>query len=372
MVESWLILIICSVFVSAMLTLIIIPQVLDVAFRKKLFDNPDFRKVHKGVVPRLGGFSFVPAIFITLGAFVGFTYQASPDLFLTIRASGESFRILVLFSSMMLLYLIGLKDDLVDVKYRAKFFVQGVCALLTICSGVMILNLHGMLWINEITENVAFFVTLFMIIYIINSINLIDGIDGLASGISFITLILYGWMFFSMGEYLYSMISWIAVGTLLVFMIFNIFGAQLRHMKIFMGDTGALTIGMLIAFLSIEMLNSDRQFSRISDQSVVLAFSPLVIPLFDVVRVFIKRIMSRRSPFLPDKCHIHHKLLGIGVNGKMTLLILLCLQVIIIALDYWFSFLMNINIIIGIDIAIYVIFNFIVNTLLKGKETKCQ
>ena len=355
MISNWLIIILAAIFISAVLTAFFIPQVLDVAYKKKLFDNSDFRKIHKGVIPRLGGVAFLPALICSLSLVTGFVVYFDPSLILSAGLKAELPQLMVLFASVTLLYFIGLKDDMVDVNYKAKFIVQGISVLLTVFSGMCIFDLNGLFGIDMLSPVAAFLVSFFVIITIINAINLVDGIDGLASGIGILTLILYGFVFFSVGEFIYAMISWASMATLSVFFLFNFFGSEKKKRKIFMGDIGAMTMGMVIAFLSVGMTEINTE--NISNfNPVVIAFSPLVIPIFDVFRLFILRISQKRSPFLPDKCHLHHKIMESGLNQHQTLFLILSLQIFLTLINIWFSPIININIILAIDVLFFIMF----------------
>lgn len=352
---NWIIIILCAVCISAMLTAFIIPRVLQIAHLKKLFDNPDYRKIHKGVVPRLGGVAFLPALICSLSVVVGFVVLLKPSIILNRYVGTELPPLLVLFTSITLLYLIGLKDDLISVKYGAKFIFQGICSILTVFSGVCLLNLHGLLWINDISLVPALLLSIILIIVIINSINLLDGIDGLASGIGIITLVLYGVIFFIAGEFIYSMISWVMTASVGIFFLYNFFGNDTNKKKLFMGDVGSLTMGMVIAALSLEIAELEPQAGN-SLNPTILAFSPLIIPIFDLIRVFIFRLCQKRSPFLPDKCHIHHLIINAGFSPHQSLLFIILLQILIIVLNIALEAILNINIILAIDVVLYVVF----------------
>ena len=229
---------------------IVIPQILLIAFRKRLFDIQDERKIHKGVVPRLGGIAFTPVIFFTIFFMLGVDLMLGHAEILS-EVGRESRPVFFGFCSITILYLIGMADDLIGVKYRAKFAAQILCSILIIAGGVYIGDLHDIFGINRLPVWIGYLATSLAIVFIINAINLIDGIDGLASGLCSIVCLYYGIIFYMFGYYAYSMLSFATLGVLIPFFYYNVFGKVERHKKIFMGDTGSLTLGGLIAVFAI-------------------------------------------------------------------------------------------------------------------------
>lgn len=359
---------IISFLISLLLAGIIIPQILLIAFRKKLFDEVDARKVHKGIVPRLGGIAFFPSILFTMAlvvginikmcgmeAMLGFSYTIVPMYFMV--------------CAVLLMFLVGMADDLIGVRYMAKFVVQIMSAILIIVSGMSIDNFFGLLWLHELPTAIAWIFTLFAIVYMVNAINLIDGIDGLASGLSTVALIFYAVIFFFSGEYVYSMLACASAGTLLPFFYYNVFGNAKKQKKIFMGDTGALTTGMILAFCSIAVLHMNTTEFHVSFNPVVIAVCPLIIPCLDVLRVSLHRVRHHRNPFLPDKCHIHHKLLALGFNQRTALCLIMAFAIIFILLNVLISPYVNPTLIILLDVVIYVVVNIFLTKSIESRET---
>lgn len=364
----WIQMIIFALAVSLLLTGVIIPQIIRIAYRRKLFDKPDGRKIHKGYIPRLGGTAFFPsvvcAISLTLGIFLNID-----SLDIDCKIFDVSEPILFVLCSVTLLYLVGLADDLIGVRYRSKFAVQIVCAILTIVSGVCIGSLSGVLWIHSLPTSVSWILTAFMVVYIVNAINLIDGIDGLASGLSAIAMAFFGSVFFLDGEYVNSMISWTMFGTLISFFFYNVFGNPRKRMKIFMGDTGSLTVGMVIAYLSIKLTDTRVPELIEGANPMIIAFSPMMIPLLDVVRVSIHRIKCRRNPFLPDRSHIHHKLLALGFSPRKSLAIILLSSIVLVVINVECSRYINVNILLAADILLWTFSNVIITSRIRHRES---
>lgn len=366
----WIEVIFVAFAISVLLTGIIIPQILLIAFRRKLFDDHDERKIHKGVVPRLGGIAFFPSILCAMAFVAGWQIK-----FGLVPQASDIYRIVVersLFAicSMTLLFLVGLADDLIGVRYRAKFMIQIVCAFLTLLSGVGIYGLEGLFGVDMMPGPLAWILTGFVVVYIINAINLIDGIDGLASGLSGLALMFYGWIFYLEGCYFYSLLAWATFGTLVTFFWYNVFGNPGKRSKIFMGDTGSLTIGMMLTFLSLELYNIPEAGIFADYNSLLLAFSPLLIPVFDVCRVCIHRVRSRRSPFLPDRSHIHHKLLALGLSTRQALGVILGSQMLYTVSNVSLSPYVDVNIIVLADIIVYVVGNIWLTRAIHRREQR--
>lgn len=333
--SSFWIFMMVSVLVMAIVAAgVLIPQILLIAFRKKLFDEPDERKIHHSTVPRLGGIAFEPVILFSMFIMLVFDVHAKRYL-LTSEMGTEALPLSICLCSLILLYLVGIADDLIGVKYSAKFVVQIACGLLFLFGGLYVNNLHGLFFLNELPKFVFWPLTVLMVVFIINAMNLIDGIDGLASGLSGVALSYYGVIFFSQEEYSYAMVAFATLGTVIPFFYYNVFGKAEKQQKIFMGDTGSLTIGLILCFLSFRMANAQIPAGFVCMNGIhplFLAFLPLVVPCMDVVRVFIHRIRKGSSPFMPDRSHIHHKLLFLGFSqhaAMITILISSALNIVV-------------------------------------------
>ena len=353
--------------ISVLLTGLIIPKILLIAFRKNLFDTVDERKIHKGVVPRLGGMAFLPALTFAFSLVIGLNLRFHGGEIIPALADAV-IPIFFLICALMLIYLVGLADDLVGVRYRAKFILQIVAGVLIIASGMWVSDLHGFLWINGWPDWLGWIVTVFCIIYVVNAVNLIDGIDGLASGLSAVALIWYSYVFYISGEYACLLLAGATLGTLLTFFYFNVFGNATNHTKIFMGDTGSLTIGLMLVFLTIEVLNIGSNQMPIGDNLFIMAVSPLILPCFDVARVFSHRVRHGHNPFLPDKCHIHHKLLALGLPQWQALIGIVFTDMVFVLVNVAFSSVMQPTWIILGDLLLWVALNMLLTKLIRARE----
>ena len=201
------------------------------------------------------------------------------------------------FCCLPLLYLTVIADDLVGVRYRQKFAIQIFCACLFPLSGLWINDLYGLFGIHELSAYVGIPFTVLTVVFITNAINLIDGIDGLASGLSSVALLVFTFLFISKGLWSYAMLSAGTFGVLVPFFYYNVFGSVERARKIFMGDTGSLTLGYTLSFLAIKYSQHNTDIMPYTEGAFLIAFSTMIIPAFDVVRVVLVRIREGHSPF---------------------------------------------------------------------------
>ncbi len=358
-----------SVFlISVIVTGVLIPQILLIAFRKQLFDVPDERKIHQGVVPRLGGIAFVPAIFLSIAFVAGVNAMLyKSQIFM---ALGQiPLQLCFGLCALMLMYLVGMADDLVGVRYRAKFLAQIIAGVLIVMSGLVVDDLHGFFFLGILPLPVAWVLTVIALVLIVNAVNLIDGIDGLASGLCGIALLFFGIVFFAVDEMVYSLIAFAAFGTLVPFFYYNVFGEAKVKKKIFMGDTGALTTGVVLSILVVKICMIPR-INIVEMNPIVLAYSPLIVPCFDVVRVYLHRVRAGRNPFLPDKCHIHHKMLALGMNQRVVMPIILLISVVFVVCNIILSQYINSTIIMLIDIVMWILFNMWLTRAIKARERR--
>jgi UDP-N-acetylmuramyl pentapeptide phosphotransferase/UDP-N-acetylglucosamine-1-phosphate transferase len=304
-----------------MITFFSIPVIIEVAKDKKLFDEPGERKVHKAGIPTLGG----------LGIFAGFIIAT----LLGVPASDIS--VLQYFmAAIMIIFFMGIKDDILILTASKKFIGQLLAGCILIkFGGIEITNMYGFLGINALSPTASFLLSLFTIVVITNSFNLIDGVDGLAGSLGILTSIIFGTYFYLTGHALYTVMAVSLAGSLAAFLIYNFNPA-----KIFMGDTGSLLIGLLNSIFVIKFISiaSDPASLLPLASSAALGFSILIVPLFDTLRVVSHRILTRRSPFCPDRNHIHHFLLDLGLSHKKIVFTCVGANISFIVLAYVLRF----------------------------------
>lgn len=344
----------------------LIPQILLVSFRKQLFDQPDERKIHQGVVPRLGGIAFKPVVFFAVALAYGLCQLLGYNDMVKDIVAAESRYLAFGFCCIMLLYLVGMADDLIGIRYKAKFTIQILCGIMIIAGGIWLNNLLGFIGLYEIPNWIGYLLTILVIVFIINSINLIDGIDGLASGLCGVTTFLYGIVFFRLHEYIYAILSFATLGVLVPFFYYNVFGDADKQKKIFMGDTGSLTIGMIISILCLKLIHCSPTAEAMGvPNTLVLAYSPLLIPCLDVIRVYLHRVRNGKNPFLPDKNHIHHKLLALGMGQRAAMVTIVIVSILFSLCNIFVSQYLNITLLVLSDIIIWTLLNVWLTSKIK-------
>ncbi len=343
--------------IGLILVLISIPPIINIARDKNLFEPFDKRKVHTKTVPAFGG----------VAIFIGFTLSS------IIATDGLSFDALkYIVASVIMMFFIGLKDDLLIISAQKKLVVQIFAAVILITLGnVRITNLQGILGGGEIGYFTSFIISLVAMVAIINAFNLIDGIDGLASALAILAAASFGTWFHLTGHIQFAILSYALVGSLTGFFMYNVFG---NKNKLIMGDSGALIIGLVISALVVKF----NEFNILKDTNLVIKSAPsvsfaiIVIPLVDVIRVMIIRILNNRSPFSPDKKHIHHRLLKLVPTShiKVTLIILAAnISIIVLAL-LLNSTQLNVNIQLILVILCGILYSIIPSVILKFKLQK--
>lgn len=354
---------------AILLGAIIVPNILLISYKKRLFDIPDGRKVHSVPIPRLGGFSFLPVILISLCLVMGVRYYVGFPLE-NLPVDRTVCEFLFFAVGGILLYLIGVTDDLIGVSYRYKFFVQILAALLLIWPGEWINSLGGFLGIYAIPPVVGIPFTVFVVVYITNAINLIDGIDGLASGLSCIALAVLGACYALSAEYVYALLAFATLGVLIPFWFYNVFGNARRGHKLFMGDAGSLTLGYILSLLVIHMSVMPPESGNAVNSDMMIAFSTLLVPLFDVVRVVLHRLREHKNPFLPDKNHFHHKLLRTGLSPRAVMVTILCVALFFVTLNWSLAGEIGITWLLALDVVLWTLLQLSINRAVKKHKSQ--
>ncbi|MCU0379971.1 MAG: undecaprenyl/decaprenyl-phosphate alpha-N-acetylglucosaminyl 1-phosphate transferase [Chitinophagaceae bacterium] len=300
------------------ITFAAIPVIIQVADAKKLFDVPDARKVHLNPIPSLGGLGIFAGLILAF--LVTFPLQLAPEFQYFLAAA-------------LVIFFLGLKDDILVISPIKKLIGQFIAAFLIIYKGgIQIKSMHGLLGVYELPEVTSLALTYLTVIVIINSFNLIDGVDGLAGSLGLMTALVFGSYFYYVGQTPYAMLAFILSGSLLGFLIFNHSPA-----RIFMGDTGSLLLGLINAILVIRFIAvADAPGIALPlNDSPAIGFSILMVPLFDTIRVFSVRILNRRSPFSPDRNHIHHLLLDKGLSHSAVTYACVSMNLLFIAFAFY-------------------------------------
>lgn len=341
-----------SFILSLILGMITIPFILKFCKERNLYDLPDLRKRHKQAIPRLGGISFLPCMMLSFGMEL--------ILFSIRYPSEESIHIwyLYLLFGLIIIYIVGIFDDIIGLKANLKFIVQFVAACCLPFAGIYIDSLFGLFGITTIPSFVGIPLTIFAIMLIVNAVNLIDGIDGLSASISIIALSGFILLYSKLNAWAICIMISGLIGCLVAFLYFNLFGSPKKNTKIFMGDSGSLTLGYILAALFVKFLMISSSNQETNTNEVVLAYSLLIIPVFDVFRVVIIRLHNRKAIFTADRNHIHHKLMGAGCSQHKALGIIIALSFVFILGNMALSHYCCNTVVFVVDILAYIIFNF--------------
>jgi len=343
---------------------VFIPRILNFCKKKNLYDIPNERKVHKNAIPRLGGISFIPsmlvAFFVTLGLI-----SVQGDHVVTLNLWSIYF-----FVGLMMIYVVGLIDDIIGLTPINKFVVQILSACALPVSGLYFNNFYGFLGINEIPYYLGMPLTVFVVVFIVNAMNLIDGIDGLSGCLSMLALAGFLHSFAIQGMWYYVILIAGLMGVLVPFLYFNIFGEADKNRKIFMGDAGSLSLGFILAFLCVKFAMDNQLVMPYRRNGLLLSYTLLIVPVFDVVRVSLVRLHHHKPIFKADKNHIHHKLMRAGFNQHQTLIIIIMLALFFILINHVLASYCFFTCDILIDIAIWIIFHQILNVFISRRKSE--
>lgn len=352
-----------SFLASALTSMLLMPWIVYLCKRNGYYDSPDYRKVHKNPVPRLGGVAFLPSAIIGLSASLYTLYNVQQT---SIKINIST---LVMAAGAFLIYFIGFFDDRFGMKATHKFIIQTFSALFLPLCGLTITNMNGIFGIHEMPIWIGYILTVLLILIIVNAINLIDGIDGLASGLCIFSLSVYTYLFAKYNFVLIASTNAAIVGSLVVFWCFNILG-RTGHNKIFMGDAGSLFLGYICAYMSIKSIMYPIAPTDCGKEQMLISITLFLIPVLDVIRVAIQRLIGRRAIFQPDKTHIHHLFMAAGISMHKTLACILVFWGLICGINYtlWQTTHFNLPLILLTDVFIYIL--VITLILHKGRRNR--
>jgi UDP-GlcNAc:undecaprenyl-phosphate/decaprenyl-phosphate GlcNAc-1-phosphate transferase len=340
-----------------------IPSIVAVAQRKNLFDIPNSRKSHTSIVPTLGGLA------IFAGMLIALLLWADVD-------DVKEFNFII--AGLVIVFFIGLKDDILLIAPNKKLLGQILAAIIIVVLGdLRLTDFHGIFGITQIPYLISVLLSVFVFIVLINGINLIDGIDGLAAGIGIVVSFTFGIWFYVQEQYEYTIVASALAGALISFFIYNVFGTR---NKIFMGDTGSLMLGMMMAVFAIKF--NEITIRYIPNHSHVysapaISVGILIIPLFDTLRVFVLRLANGQSPFKADKNHVHHLLLELGLSHFAATMIIVAVNIGFITFVFSYDHLGTIDLLVlmlamamTLTYIPYVIMNFRYKRLIRNGNEK--
>lgn len=311
-----------AIMIAFFIVLFSTPAFIRVANLKHLFDDPnETRKLHKKSIPSMGGIMI----------FAGTLFS-----FLISMPSANIGYIQYLIPGVLVMFFIGIKDDIIGTAPVKKLIGHLLVAfIMTFMADIRITSLYGIFEIREIPEWASIALTIFTYVVVINSFNIIDGVDGLAGGVGFIAASAFGVWFLVVGSIVDAVIAFSLAGALLGFLRYNFYPA-----KIFMGDSGSLTVGLIICVLAIRVIEYD--FSSLPESlkfisKPIFVMAVLSYPLLDTLRIFIYRMIHGRSPFAADNNHLHHRLLKLGLNHVQTVGVIYLFNLGLIAFTVFFT-----------------------------------
>lgn len=300
------------IVVASLAVFMIHPALVKIARLKNIVDNPNARKLNKEPIPVLGG----------VGIFFGFMFSLSVAGY---YIEGLNIPYVIIIAMLLLLY-IGVGDDILGLSPNMRFAMQiFAVSLMMFLGNVYIDNFHGIWGIEKLPKIVAGALTVVSCVGIINAFNLIDGVDGLCSGLGMFASLLFAICFIRMGDIACAVLAFSLFGALMPFMLHNVFG---RRSKMFLGDGGSLVVGFTCALFVTRVIQNGSDVVTGSTISFTLAI--LAIPVFDTVRVMLARILRRRSPFSPDKTHLHHMFISLGFSHAMTTINIITLNGLVV------------------------------------------
>ena len=309
------------------------------------------RTSHIGKVPSLGGVAIFAALVITG----------------SLLASQTSvYRFQYILGALAILFFTGVKDDLLILDPRKKLIAQLIAiGIVVVLGNLRITNFHGFANINELPYLVSVLFTMFLFVVVINGFNLIDGIDGLAAGVAVVVSLTFGIWFAANGRYNYAILPFGLTASLLAFLRYNVFS---RRRKIFLGDTGALCIGLIVAVVTVKFLEFEHaSVSHNIASAPAVAFGVLIVPLFDTLRVFVLRIFGGDSPFTADRKHIHHCLLDLNMSHQAATSMIIGVNILMIGLVFLLQGLGNLLLLV-IIFAVASLFSYIPVYLLSKRR----
>ncbi|MFI5186754.1 MAG: glycosyltransferase family 4 protein [Chitinophagales bacterium] len=304
-------------FITAFaVSMVCIPPLIMLVNKYRLHDKPDLRKEHSIPTPTLGGIAIILGMIISL------------VLWFPVSLPKE---IMISFFCIAIIFGMGITDDVKDLPAKYKFIVEAALASLIALSGIRITTFGGLFGVNELPLSAQYTFTIFAIVGTTNAFNLIDGIDGLAGGLSFMSLVILGIFLTIGGDKNFALIAFALAGGVLAFLYFN-----MNPAKIFMGDTGSLVLGFIIAILCTRLIQiNGKEAQPLLKNTPLFAFGVVLIPVYDAMRVFILRIWNGQSPFNADKTHVHHLMTHAGLSHNYSSKIIYAIHAVILVEVYW-------------------------------------
>lgn len=345
---------------AGVLATYIIPRILVVSVKKDLVVPSETRAKGRLRVPRLGGVSLFPILIISVGATIVFLLMSGEQGLLSTEDKNTFVQYMFTLAGLTTMYLLGVMDDLLGVSLTSRLLIELLAAILIPLSGLWFHDLHGILGINELPPVVGIPLTVFTVLYITNAIPMLDDVDGLASGLAIIAFTVLGFISFLGGFLLLLVVCAAMVGMLVPFFFRNVVTSRIGWRNIYLGDTGSLTIGYVLSFVVITLSSLDG--GPLPEGIIMVCFGALIIPMFDVLRLTITRMINHRNIFKRDNNHIHHRLMQGGMGPLSVLFVILLLTLIFVGLNgvgVWLGW--NLSVLLVTDISIWLVSQVVIS-----------
>ena len=295
-------------FLGILISALTIPLIITIVRKYNLLDNPNSRSAHRNPIPTMGGMA------ILLGTIMPF---------ILVGSTGDLMEMLPVILAFILMSSTGLYDDIRDIDPKKKFFLQFIAATILYLNGFTLENMQGLFGLYYLPVFISFPLTILFIVGITNAINLMDGINGLAGGIIMINMLFFAYLFYSVNNIPFALLALSGAGATLGFLFYNFNPA-----RIFMGDTGSLFLGLAMAVFALEFIGNNHINSGLNPFPIAMGL--VILPSFDMLRVFLERINKKKSPFKADKTHLHHLLLDLGFKHAFSSVLIYGVNVIVV------------------------------------------
>lgn len=298
-------------------------KILKIAFDKNLVDNPDARKLQKVPVPVMGGMAVFFGVLV--GVLVGTVIHS-------VIGDISSTTLFPIICSMSVMLYVGALDDIMGLSPRSRIIIEILTILgLVFASGACLDSFGGMWGVSGFSWWAAVPLTVFAGVGIINAVNMIDGVNGLSSGLCITCCLFFGAAFINIGDISNAVLAFTTFGALMPFFIHNVFGMKSR---MYIGDAGTMAMGVLLTWFTICLVGTDRSVLCCSQDinTIALSLAVLSVPVFDTLRVMGLRIIHKKSPFHPDKTHLHHIFINVGVSHFITSMSIILIDIVVVGI----------------------------------------
>jgi len=354
---------VASFALSALFSSMLMPIILKFCKSRHLFDLPNARKIHQTAnIPRLAGVAFAPSVAASVAVVMAYLCVIDDGV------ANKNFNISFISIGVAVIFLAGLVDDTKGLPPQMKLVMQVVAVCVLPVSGLGVCS--SVLGCDAVAAAFDFVLTVFLGVYVINAINFIDGIDGLCGLFSVLVMLVLLPFFVLKGDAPCALASAAVVGVVAAFLPYNLFGDAEKGTKMFMGDTGSLTLGFIICALCMRVASYGDEAGCCGLSPKMVSLSLLALPMFDLCKVAVVRALHHRNVFGADKSHIHHRLMAAGLSQRQSLAAIMAMVVLILLVNSVLSFYKSMVFILFFDIFFMAIGGILIEYIIKVKDEK--